>query len=94
MPNLGEQGRESTRNTLVSFEVYICFTLAFDMFRVQGVVDNRARDPIRKFRDAPSDKAVDVERDSSNGNCFVTAWKVSIKASTGKKTTPTCSYLA
>ena len=69
--NLGEHCLESTRDTFVSFEVYVSFALAVDMLWVEWVVDNRARDPIRKFRNTSSDEVVDVERDSSHRSCFV-----------------------
>lgn len=45
------------------------------MLWVEGLVDDLTRDTIGKFRNAPFDKAINVERDGSNRNCFVTGWK-------------------
>ena len=87
MLNLGEHRLESTSDTLVSFKIYVSFTLALGMLWVGWVVDNRARDPIRKLRDASSDEVIDVERHSSNRGCFVAGRKASIEASPGRVAT-------
>ena len=48
---------------------------AHDVLWVEGTVEDRTRDTVREFRNASLDKAVNVERDSSNRDGFVTAWK-------------------
>lgn len=59
--DLGQHATESIRDTLVSYEAYVCFVLTFDVLRVRGIVDNRPRGTICEFRNAPSDKTIDVE---------------------------------
>lgn len=49
MPNLGEQSREETRDTPVSFGVYECLIFAFGVLRVGRVVYDPAWDTVRKF---------------------------------------------
>ena len=48
VPYLGQHSLESIRDTLVSFDVYVRFVLPFDMLWIEGLVDDRAWDAIRK----------------------------------------------
>lgn len=53
--------------------------LAFEMLWVGVVVHNPTSDAVCEFSDAPFDKTVNVERDSSNRNCLVSTQKLSFK---------------
>ena len=57
--------------------------LASGMFWVEGPEENGARDTVCEFRNASFDKTIDVERDSSHRNRFVTAWDSSDESLTG-----------
>jgi hypothetical protein len=95
MPNLGEHGREETRDTLFPCGVYEYLILAFDVLWIGGVVDNPARDSICEFRDASLDKVVDVGRDSPNRDRFVAVWGLgdaSMRLQRFKKGS-SCSYV-
>ena len=76
IPNLREHGRKGTGDAFVSFDVYIRFVLSLDVLRVKGSVDDGTRDTVCKLRNLTFDQSVDVERDSSDCNCLVTAWKL------------------
>ena len=95
MPNLGKHGIESARDKLVSHFIYECLVLALDVRWVGRVVVYRERDTVRELRNASLDKTVDVKRNSSNCDCFVTARGLSGEASTFREAaTLTCSCLA
>lgn len=68
--------------------------LAFYVFWVVGPVENRTRYTVREFQDSSLDKAIDVEGDSPNRNCFVAAWKLSDEAFMGGGATLTYLYPA
>ena len=67
---------------------------AADMVWIAGQVKGRAGGAICESRNAPCDKAVNVERDGSDCNCSVAAWKLSGGVSIGGIITLTCSCLA
>ena len=51
--------------------------LAFSVFWIEGLVEDSTGDTIGEFRNASFDEVVDVERNGSHCNCFVTAWRLS-----------------
>ena len=91
---LGEHGPESTRDALVSFGVNVSFMLAFDVLWVKGHIDDSAWNAIRELRNTPCDNSLDVERDRSNRDCFVTAWKSLREVSTREEFILTFAHLA
>lgn len=94
MPNLGEHGCEKITDTLLSIGIYERFILALDVLWVGGSENDPAWDTVCEFRDSSFHKAVDVDRNGSNRNCFVTAWKLSGEASTRGAVSLTCLCLA
>ena len=76
MPNLGEHGSKGTRDTLCSSRVYERFIFAFDVLWVGRRVGNPARDAVCELRDTSPDKTVNIERNSSNCDRFVTAYNI------------------
>ena len=54
--------------------------LALDVLRVRALVRGAVRDAVCEFRNPPFDKTVEVKRDGSDRNRFVTASKPSAEA--------------
>ena len=94
VPNLGDHGFESIADTLLSQEVYVCFTLAFDVLRIEGVIGGIVRGTICELYDAPSDEATNIERDSPDRDCVIPVWKLSCELLTSREVVLTCLCLA
>ena len=92
--NLGEHVPERTTNTLFSHNVDVCFMLAFDVLRVEGIIADAARGTICESQNTSFDEAVDIERDGPDCDCFVTASKLSFEVLTRRVIVLTCLYLA
>lgn len=64
------------------------------MLGVEAVIECIAPGTVREFYDTSFDEVVNVERDSSNRDCFVAALKLSCEVPTRRAIVLTCLRLA
>ena len=59
-PNLGEHAPESLRDILFSYDIRVCFVLAFDVLGLIGLVEGRTRGTICESCNTPFDEVIDI----------------------------------